>query len=115
MTAFYWARRQKLEIGESLNNVANADEKNWDFEIDVLRTQGLNLQGHDLIAVVLLEPKVAFRGILEKRGKVIIYLSADERRVPILIKLKIPCGPVIGVMADCLSRPGQSDPSLRSG
>jgi len=102
LTAFYWIRRQPLEVGKRLRTRVNSDEKNADLFVEVLRSEHLELRGYEGLDVVVLEPKAEVKGVLVARRRSFVYVTADARRVPVLIRLNTPYGPVTGVLDKAL-------------
>ena len=98
ISAFYWARRQPLEPGKTVKTIVNSDEKDWDLEIETLRRDTTQVRGWQAFDTLLIEPKTRLKGVLEKRGRVWIYLKNDPSRIPILIQFKTPFGPIVGVL-----------------
>lgn len=98
LSAFYWARRQTLTPGKSISTTVNNGEKDYGLEIDVLRRERKEMRGSGVLDVFLIEPKTRLEGILEKRGRVWVYLKNDAPRTPILIQFKTPFGPIVGAL-----------------
>ena len=100
LSAFYWARRQPLQIGKSFKTIVNSDEKDWSLEINVIRRETKELRGRDTLDTILIEPKTRLKGVLEKRGRVWIYLKNDPSRTPVWITFKTSFGSVVGVIQE---------------
>jgi hypothetical protein len=100
LTAFYWIRKQPMTVGENLATKVFSDEKTWDFLVKVKEVKDFSLPGQKSQRVVVLIPDAKFKGVLVDRGKVWIYATADERRIPLLIRLNTPYGPVTAVLAN---------------
>ena len=98
ISAFYWARRQPLATGKSVKTIVNSDEKDWELEIETIRRETKEVRGWKAFDTILIEPKTRLKGVLEKRGRVWIYLKNDPTRIPILIQFKTPFGPIVGVL-----------------
>ncbi len=98
ISAFFWVRRQMLEPGKSVHTIVSSEEKDHDLEVQVLRREQKELKAQGSIDTLLVEPKTSLKGVLYSRGRVWIYLTADEKRVPIWIMLKTPFGPINGVL-----------------
>lgn len=99
VSAFYAFRTRMARPGESLHLPVSSEEKDWDVEVRVLATEKKEMKGR-VVDTILIEPKSRLKGVLYRRGRVWIHLTADARRVPVLIQLKTPFGPVVGVLRD---------------
>jgi len=98
LSAFYWFRRQAIQVGKSARTVISADEQNWDLEIEVLRRETKEFRNGSVIETVVVEPQTRLKGILYKRGRAWVYFSADEERIPVWVTIRTPFGPVFGVL-----------------
>jgi hypothetical protein len=98
LTAFYWARRQPLEVGGAASTQVFLKEKTWDLTVRAKEVRSFALPGEKARDVVVLVPEVSRDGVRADKAKARIYVTADERRVPVLIRLDTPYGPVTGVL-----------------
>jgi hypothetical protein len=98
VSAFYWFRLQPIKIGQTVRTSVNSRDKDWDVEIKVLERKFKELRGGRSIETILVEPKTKYREIFYDRGRVWVYFSADERRVPVWVTFRTPFGPVNGVL-----------------
>ena len=81
---------EKIKVGESISIIVNTDEKNWDLQIDILETKRLELLNMGVYDAVLLEPKAKFQGIFVRKGRMWVWVSTDQRRLPLILKTKVP-------------------------
>ncbi len=98
VSAFFWVRRQTLIPGKTVKTTVNNGEKDYALEVDVLRRETKELRGQGVVDAILIEPKTRLQGVLDKRGRVWIYLENTPARVPLIITLKTPFGPIVGVL-----------------
>ena len=68
----------------------NADEKNWDLEVGAKGVREMKLGGVGVFQAIEIEPVVLFEGFFVRRGKVRGWMSMDERRIPLVMKVKVP-------------------------
>lgn len=100
LSAFYHLRRQKLKVGETVLINVNADERNYRIEVEVLRKENLGKQRLKTLVVKPILKEVKLGGIMEKKGDIHIWLTDDERRIPVLIKAKVVIGSLTMVLID---------------
>lgn len=93
----FWFRLQEVEPGSEIYIPVNADEKNWDMEVKILKKTKVKLGGARLprpyageIEALEVEPEIQYQGIFVKRGKIRGWITLDERRIPLKMKVKIP-------------------------
>ncbi|MBI4335025.1 MAG: DUF3108 domain-containing protein, partial [Candidatus Omnitrophica bacterium] len=98
VTSFYYFRTLDVKPNSKVTLDVNADEKNWKADMNVLEAQNLEILRRGVHKVFCVEPKTPFKGIISRRSKAWVYFSVDENRVPVMIKIRIPFGFVVGVL-----------------
>ncbi|MBI4373073.1 MAG: DUF3108 domain-containing protein [Candidatus Omnitrophica bacterium] len=90
ISSAYWFRMQPMKVGDVIHIPANSDEKNWDFEVKVLERDQLELKKLGVFDAFQIEPSAKFQGVFIRRGKIRGWMSTDEKRLPLMMKTKIP-------------------------
>ncbi len=98
VSAFYWFRLQEASVGKSVNTTVCSEEKNWAAEIKVIGVTAKVIRGLGAVDTFYVEPKSSLRGVFYDRGRVWVYFTADQKRVPVWVVFKTPFGPVNGVL-----------------
>lgn len=98
ISALYWFRAQPLEPNQTLSLNIYTDEKFFQTDILVKPPVLLELLKRGTFPCLVVEPKASFKGLLVKRGRIWAYLTADERRLPLLVKATTPWGPMSAVL-----------------
>jgi hypothetical protein len=102
----YYFRTLEVQPNTTVTLPVNADEKNWDLEVKLLTAAPLEIEGVGRFQALEAEPFIKFQGIFVKRGKIRGWISLDERRIPLMMKVKVP---VLGSVTARLSlyKPGK--------
>ena len=96
----YWLRLQNVKPDSKISIPVNADEKNWDLEVVTHGVKEIKLGGVGVFQALEVEPIILFEGFFVRRGKVRGWLSMDERRIPLVMKVKVPVlGEVVATLA----------------
>ena len=90
LSCTFWFRIQDMKPGDSIFIPVDADEKNWNLEVKVQNVEELNIDGFGKIKAIKAEPFAHFQGLFVRRGRVWGWMSADDRRIPLLMKAKVP-------------------------
>lgn len=99
LSAGFWFRLQEIRPGTEISIPVNADEKNWDMRVKILKKTNLKMKiaGEGLprpasgeFEAVEVEPEIEFQGIFVKRGKIRGWVNLDEHHVPLKMTVKIP-------------------------
>lgn len=93
LSAFTYIRTQKLEVGKSLSMAAISGKKKYELKVECLRKEKITVPAGTFNTIVV-EPKVVGVGLFKAKGKLTIWLTDDERRMPVLMKSKIPVGSI---------------------
>ncbi|MBI3083054.1 MAG: DUF3108 domain-containing protein [Candidatus Omnitrophica bacterium] len=98
VSALYWFRAQPLHPDQTITLDLYTDEKIYQTQVFVKRPILLELLKRGTFPCFTIEPKASFKGLLVKRGRLWAYLTADERRIPLLVKTTTPWGPMSAVI-----------------
>jgi hypothetical protein len=99
LSSIYYFRTLPMEKGKSVFMDVNADEKNWVLEVQVLDLKkDWEVRRMGSFDAFYIEPLAKFKGMFERRGRVWVWVSADHRRLPLLVKSKVPFGSVTGTL-----------------
>lgn len=96
VSAFYYVRTLDLK---SMNKGATIQLKNFygkkvhDLTVRVLGRQTVTVEAGTFKCVVI-EPMVTAGGLFKSEGKILIWLSDDERKIPVKVSTKILIGSI---------------------
>jgi len=102
LSSIYYFRMKDIEADKPVFINVNADEKNWILQIDFLEQGIMNLSRIGDLDAIAVEPvaKTTDGKPLEK-GRVWLWFSADENRIPLAAKAKASIvGTVSAVLTD---------------
>ena len=96
VTAFYYLRREHLEVGKTLELPVNDGSKTQTVVVDVQAREKVQTPMGTFDALRV-EPKV-FNGLLKRKGRMLIWFSDDGRKLPLRIKAMIAAGTITGTL-----------------
>ena len=85
--------RLDLESGTDLMVPAHTSRKNYNMKVIVHGRETVEVPAGKFDCFVV-EPIVEGEGLFKHEGRITIYISADEHRVPVLVKTKVPVGSI---------------------
>ena len=91
LSAFYMVRTRELEIGDVIDLPLTVDGKNYDASVKVLRKEKIKTVLGEIECLVV-EPGLAGEAIFQQTGDIHIWLTNDERKIPVLLQSKIIFG-----------------------
>jgi hypothetical protein len=104
LSAFYRVRTMPLVPGQELTLDSHADRKNYAIRVIVQGREELDsILGP--VSCLVVEPELKSGAFFKNEGKLTIYLTDDDRRIPVLMRSKIPVGS-ISVVLTSMERPG---------
>jgi hypothetical protein len=103
LSSFYYTRTQALPVGGSIVFDYHASRKNLPLEVKVLGRETVSTPAGKFRCVAV-EPLLKAGGIFKKKGRLVIWLTDDERRMPVLMKSKVTIGSISVVLQEY--RPG---------
>lgn len=93
LSAFYYVRTLDLEVGEDLFFSAHSSRESYDMRVIVHRQEAVETDFGTFDCFVI-QPVMVGEGLFKHEGDLMIYLTADERRIPVLMTTKLPVGSI---------------------
>jgi hypothetical protein len=103
LSSFYYARTQPLPLGGSIVFDYHASRRSLPLEVKVLGREKVETPAGKFDCVAI-EPVLKAGGIFKNKGRLVIWITDDERRMPVLVKSKLTIGSISIVLQEF--RPG---------
>jgi hypothetical protein len=97
LSSFYYFRTVPLKIGASYFIDIFDCKKLWNTEVQVLRREEIETPLGRFKTVVI-KPILKSEGIFARTGDMYIWLTDDERRIPVLMKSKVKIGSITATL-----------------
>lgn len=88
LSVFYYLRTLDLKVGHSIAIDSYADKKYYPLLVRVIKKEKIQVPAGRFNCFLII-PAMRSGSIFEQKGEMWIWLSADKRRLPVLIKSKI--------------------------
>jgi hypothetical protein len=99
VSGFYYFRTLELVVGEPVYITVFDNKKIWDVEVQVLRKETVTLPAGTFDTIVV-KPLLKSEGIFSKKGEVHIWLTDDEKHIPVFVTLKVKIGQVTATLVE---------------
>lgn len=99
LSSFYFTRTQALPIGGSIVFDYHASHKSQPLEVRVLGREHVQTPAGEFDCVAV-EPVLKAGGIFKNKGRLVIWLTDDDRRMPVLMKSKVVVGSISVVLQE---------------
>jgi hypothetical protein len=96
MSAFYYARTldySNMKVGEFIQLFNFYKDKSYDLRVKFLGRQELEVEAGTFNTVVV-EPLIMEGGLFKAEGRIVIWLTDDERKIPIRVNTKVVIGSI---------------------
>jgi hypothetical protein len=99
LSAFYYVRTRPLVIGSTLNIPTHDNKKSYDMEVKVHKRERIEVPAGKFDCI-LVEPMLKSEGVFKSKGSILIWLTDDDRRIPVLVKSRVPVGSISVSLTD---------------
>lgn len=89
----YWIRSQPLKVGETQIVESFVDGKNYSVKVNVLRRETIEVEAGKFDCLVV-EPMITAVGVFRHEGRLKVWLTDDNLRMPVLMKAKVIVGSI---------------------
>jgi len=110
VTAFFYLRRQPLEVGKEVRLPVNDGSKTHEVRVEVQARERIQTPLGERQAFRL-EPKVFDDVLYKRKGRMLIWMSDDAERLPLRIKAMILLGNITGDLRAVTKPANSSAPS----
>jgi len=99
LSAFYYVRTCSLPDGGTVSIPTHDNEKSYEMVVKVIRRERVEVPAGKFDCI-LVEPVLKSEGIFKSKGEMLVWLSDDERRIPVQVKSKVPIGSISVSLTD---------------
>jgi hypothetical protein len=97
LTSMYYIRTLPLAPGQNIALANHTDGKNYPLLIKVLKRERVTVEAGTFDCLVV-EPFLRGPAIFQQKGRVTVWVTDDQYRIPVLVKSKVVIGSVSGVL-----------------
>ena len=91
LSSLYYIRTQELEVGKTIAVDNHTGRKNYPLEVKILE-KALVRSPLGEFETYVAEPVLREPGIFKHKGRLFVYFTSDDRRLPVLLKSKVLIG-----------------------
>lgn len=99
LSAFYYARTRELEPGVNFSIDVHVDNENYPLEVEVLERGTIRTRA-GTFDCILLHPVLRGEGLFNQQGEIHIWVTDDERHMPVLMSASIVIGEITCMLED---------------
>jgi len=102
LSSFYYTRTQALPVGGSVFFDYHASRKSQPLEVKVLGRERVETPAGKFECIAI-EPVLKAGGIFKNKGRLVIWLTDDERRMPVMMRSKVAIGSISVILVEAKS------------
>lgn len=99
LSAFYYVRTVPLQDGAVLSVPAHDNRTSYDLEVKVLKREQVEVPAGKFNCVQV-EPVLKSEGIFKSKGRILVWLTDDAKRIPVKVTSKVPIGSISVSLTD---------------
>jgi len=94
LSALYYVRTKELVVGHDVIVDAHSGDLSWPLKVKVLKREKVSVPAGEFDCL-LVEPALREdAGIFQQKGKLLVWLTADAKKIPVLMRSQIVVGSV---------------------
>ncbi len=93
LSAFYFVRTLDLEPGRTYHVTTHSSRKDYPLEVIVHGRERVKVPAGEFDCLVV-EPVILGEGLFQHEGKLTIWLTDDDRRLPVLMRTRVKVGSI---------------------
>jgi len=97
LSSFYYLRTCNLKVGSPVFIDIFDTTKVWNVEIQVLQRERLSLP-LGTFDTILIKPLLKSEGTFYRKGDILIWLTDDEKHIPVMMQTKVVIGSITAVL-----------------
>lgn len=91
ISSLYAMRDREVIIGKSLPLNVFDNRKNYELVIDILQEEEIIVSAGQFNTIKV-QPKLKSEGVFRRKGELFVWVTNDERHIPVLMKSKVKVG-----------------------
>ncbi len=99
LSCLYFARTLPLEVGNTYYIDSHVDNENYPLEIIVHERDHIRVPAGEFDCI-LVQPTLQSQGLFDQQGEIWVWMTDDERHMPVLMRSAIVIGEIVCVLED---------------
>ncbi len=97
LSCLYYARTLPLEVGSTYYIESHIDNRNYPLEITVHEKDHIRVPAGEFDCIMV-QPSLQSQGLFDQQGEIWVWLTDDERHMPVLMRSAIVIGEIVCVL-----------------
>jgi hypothetical protein len=97
LSALYFVRTLDLDVGKMVVFPSHSGKKNYPMRVRVLGKEKIKTPAGKFSCIVV-EPRLKSEGIFKHKGRLTVWLSDDDKRIPVRMKSQVTIGAITATL-----------------
>jgi hypothetical protein len=93
LSCFYYVRYLPLQVGKSIYVEIFDSKKLYKAEVQVVKKEEIQIP-LGTFKTILIRPVLQTEGIFSRKGDILIWITDDDKRLPVMLKTKVKVGAI---------------------
>lgn len=93
LSSLYYVRTLELEVGKLVSFPNHSGKKNYPMRVRILGREKIKTRAGKFNCIVV-EPRMKSEGIFKHKGRLTVWLTDDDRRMPVKMKSSVTIGSI---------------------
>lgn len=98
ISGFYYIRNYPFEVGKSFYVSIFDSNKFYNAEIKVIGKEKIKVSENWKTDTIIIKPVLQSDGLFKRKGDILIWLSDDEKRIPVKVETSVKIGKIIATI-----------------
>ncbi len=94
LSGFFYLRTFQIDKSKSIFVDIFDSDKFATVEVKILREEKIETSDGKEVSTLLVKPELTTEGLFKRKGDIFIWISNDERKIPLKIETKVPVGKI---------------------
>ena len=99
LSSLYYLRTKELKVGASYEFDVGTSKKTWPLVVNVIKKEEITTP-LGKFKTLLVKPKLREKGIFRAKGDLKVWLTDDEKKIPVKMRSKIDIGSITAILIE---------------
>lgn len=99
LSTFFFVRTARLTLNDKIQMIYHSSKKNWPIHVKVGKVEKVKVPAGEFRCIKI-EPFLKTVGVFKQAGRLTIWITADERRMPVKLESKVTFGAFEAVLTE---------------
>ncbi len=100
LSGFFYLRTLPIKLNEPVSLDIFDSNKFTTVQIQPIKEEKIELSDNKQIDAILIKPKLNTEGLFKRKGDILIWLSKDDKKIPLKIETRVPVGHVVAELKE---------------